>query len=611
MGAIAGVVYPELQPIAGAVKPAIEVMAARCSDLPDNYLFKNVELSVRGSPVGFDQRHQTALIVDGDILNIKALSHLLKGSGYTIDGLSLPQLLIRAYEHWDRKFIEHLEGSFAIALFDQRKRELTLFRDALGIKPLYWTHQGGYFLFASELKAILATGLVAQSPAKDALGAYLHFGYIPSDLSPIEGVNKLLPGHTLRFSHARGISLKLHPCQNAQQGPISSSQLERTACLKEILEKAMQRQVPPKGQIGYVASGSSGSACLAQMLAQEGTKDRTHALALGFIEGNPEEVQTAELIARQFDLPQRTYTLSPAALLEDLVRVTWQLDEPGADPAALSLWRLCRQSQGSIHTLFCDVGSQELLTANSRFDPSLPLERPKNHASSFLLSCLKYLHLPSALRLLRHTSFSSYFLQKIANQALFVPEVLKEISPELSSAFSPDLYFKRFQNVSDTSKLATTYLHFEMRTHLTDKLLLEYDRLTCPNRITYYSPFLDPQLINFITSLPHEDTDPFERLVPQFKLPPRKSLSSFLSPYLHDAAVRRALEYLQQGTLIEAGWINRKWLKNALTGHTHPPTTFSQLWALLTLEIWFRLYINSPISLTPPTVSAITFLRRE
>lgn len=603
MGAICGIVYPKLFPVTHAVQPALDSLASRNPGEAQTYLFKNVEIGTRGEPLGYDDHRAIVMAIDGEISNRRELENELRKAGFQVDSLTLPELIVRAYEKWGIDCTRHIEGSFAIALFDQKTHELILLRDPLGIKPLYWTYINRCFLFASELKALLATGMIPQSPARDAISAYLFFGYIPQDLSPIENVQRLLPGHHLRYSEEGNIRVESywsysrllleHPPKNAE---------ERTEVLGDLISQATARQLPD-GPITYGATGSAGSTFLAQTLATW-APDRTTAVITEYAADIADHFQPPTT-------PSLSLSISPADLVQDLARVVWQLDEPAVDPSAIALWRLF--SQGPT-TYFSDVGSEEILAAHSHYPLNgveAPILTPWGRLlSKTALPLISSVHTKSGLRFMHWLREAPWYMQQIEQNALFNTSELKSLSPELSRHFAPDIYLHRFHNLSNLGMTPAAHLYFDTRILLADKLLPPYDRLSAPHGVTWRSPYLDPQVVDFIARLPDseklnpdESLRPLQRLLPgQQFIPPR---AAPLSPWLHDATLRQAFEKLQSGTLVEAGWLSKRWLRNALAGNA----SFTQLWSLLSLEVWLQLFINAPVSTEPPTISTLDLIR--
>ena len=614
MGAIAGVIYPKLFPITGAVQTALETMTSRCNLEPHTHQYKNVQLGCRGECMGYNEQRTVALIYDGEFLGRDQMASELQGAGFQVDQLSDAELLVRAYEHWGLDFVKKLDGPFTIAIYDQHEGELYLARDRLGIKPLYWALYQGRFLFASELKGILATGMVPQAPARDAIGAYLHLGYIPVDLSPIEHVNKLLPGHILRLGTTGDLSVFCYWSLSETLKHEKKASLEE---LHDTLQRAVLKWRCADQEVGYLATGSSASAYVGHLLPG------AQALTLEFSQQNQEEVQRAQGVAERLRQRISPYSLAPQDLLNHLVRVVWQLDEPSADPASVAIWHIARQTDSDI--IFADVGADEVLADHPRFShvhdlPSNPpiTLRLWHRLVRALVPIVRMLKRRDALILLQQARYDPYLDYQLSDHALFNPRALPHISPQARRYFQPEVFLRRFYNLSGLGSSPLSCLYFDMKTALVDGLFHEYDRLTTPHNTKWASPFVDQDVVNCVASLPEEillapeaSNRPLRQLLsqamPDQTFAPSRPSSDFLVPWLHDAAIRRALDYLQSGTLVESGWLNRRWIKNALAGKTG--ASFGQLWSLLSLELWFRVFVNAPISTTPPDATLIEFLR--
>src|ERR1700738_2230648 len=163
MGAIAGVVYADAQQGADLVEPMLEIMGYRGQNQREVHTWRNVQLGSL-KPIIRRYEHQPIIgILDGFILNEDQIRSELEKAGYPFDSNSTTDLVIAAYHYWGIDFLNHIDGEFSIGLLDTRSEELLLARDRVGKKPLYWFHDGHYFLFASELKALLFSGAVPQT----------------------------------------------------------------------------------------------------------------------------------------------------------------------------------------------------------------------------------------------------------------------------------------------------------------------------------------------------------------------------------------------------------------------------------------------------------------
>ena len=150
-----------------------------------------------GSQPAYNEDRTIAVVSNGEIYNFAALRRELIEHGHQFRSRCDTEVIVHAYEQWGDACLTHLRGMFALAIYDRPRRRLLLARDRLGIKPLYYTRVGGRLLFASEVRALLASGLVARELSRDGLESYLLFGSVSEPATLIEGVRSLPPGHAL------------------------------------------------------------------------------------------------------------------------------------------------------------------------------------------------------------------------------------------------------------------------------------------------------------------------------------------------------------------------------------------------------------------------------
>ncbi|MEX2661517.1 MAG: hypothetical protein WD227_06295, partial [Vicinamibacterales bacterium] len=157
-----------------------------------------IDLSTGHQPI-HNEDETVWLVFNGEIYNYRELRTELESAGHRFYTASDTETIVHAYEQWGEDCFRRLRGMFGIALWDRRARTLLLARDRAGIKPLHYTEHGGRLFFGSELKSLLAAGAVDGAIDVESLDHYLSFLYTPGDRSIFKGVNKLPPGHLLRW----------------------------------------------------------------------------------------------------------------------------------------------------------------------------------------------------------------------------------------------------------------------------------------------------------------------------------------------------------------------------------------------------------------------------
>lgn len=267
MTGISGIIFPDVFQIHSLEENMLQMLSHRQEkrrpEIKDSFIYKNIRIGSIGKLIRENPKKNIFLIFDGYIYNEKEVRQELKKRGYFTENQTVEDTLIFAYEEWSEKFPDRLNGDFSIAILDTRLDKLILVRDRIGCKPLYWYQDDRHFIFASEIKALLATGLIPQAPSLEALATYLTLGYFPQDITPIENVNKLLPGHILQinlnqiksihdwWSYASKFTSKL------KDDPITKAEK-----IDHTLEKAVQRRRAQEESGCFLLGGLGSGAAL-------------------------------------------------------------------------------------------------------------------------------------------------------------------------------------------------------------------------------------------------------------------------------------------------------------------------------------------------------------
>jgi len=590
---LAGIIHPspfETTELIGSISQAFP---------PSPFQFfrhKNLELGAWDGLLATNDRKSIWAMCDGTIHNSLSLKEKLKKEGYFFTTEGDEEVIVHAYDAWGEEFISRLNGHFAIALFDEEKEMLYLIRDRLGQKNLYWTTQGEYWLFSTEIKGLLATGILPQTPSIVGLASYLYFGFIPQDLSAIKGVNKLLPGHFLKVDLNRQVAIGQFWSLSELLKEKKSLQPDKAYQeLNRLLEESIRIALPREGTIGAIVSENVGSKTLHWHLSELVDQERVLSFSAGKI--NPEEV------------------------LRDLVKIVWQLDEPIANPYMLQTWRLSKSIGETSKCVVTDLGWEELFAGHGRY--FLPTVLPTPHMAHRLARLPEYflrgilspicnlLHLNCKWRILRNIDINREQVAYQMSIALFKGKNRKRASPLLFSHFDPEVFTQRFHRLTFLPGSVDPFLYFDAKTELPDCLLFQYERLFDVNVIT---PFLDHRLVEFLAKMPEELK--CEGKIPGVmlrnhleKLGARVKMQKAEEPHFDDPAFREVFRLLATGLLVEEGIISPKWIRLQLRHPSFTPEMFRQLWALLIMEIWFRLYINKPIGKVDVNVDVRDFLK--
>lgn len=311
------------------------------------------------------------VVFNGEIYNFRALAEELAARGYAFNRHSDTAVLGPLFDHYGPQMLARLNGIFAFAIWDSTKRRLFIARDALGIKPLYYTRTRDGVVFASELKSLLCHRGLDRTLDRRALEDYLVHLWSPGARTLLRSVSKLPPGHTLLVS-AHGISVEQwwRP-PLAQSAPTAARAQELTSRLAGLFDRVVADQCVSDVPIGaFLSGGVDSSATVAAMCATGHRPARTYCI--GFEgdsmveEGFDDDLAYARLVARQLDVPLLPVMAKPAEG-SDLERLAWTLDEPQADPAALYVGAIAAAARNDgIRVLMSGAGGDDVFSGYRR-----------------------------------------------------------------------------------------------------------------------------------------------------------------------------------------------------------------------------------------------------
>lgn len=500
---------------------------------------------------------------------------------------------------------------------------LLLARDRIGKKPLYWFQSKNYFIFASELKGILATGAVPQTPALDSLAAYLYFGYTPQDMSPIKDVNKLLPGYFLQLNRDGSKNIQSYWSYSSyfrKKQPSNSA--DAIIQFEELMHQSIQECIPEDRPFGCFIGGGLGSACIANSLRKILPANQIKAFTVEFQGQNSDDTYAAKEIAAALRLKHQCEMITPKNFLDDFVKMAWHLDEPIGNPTVIATWRLAKAAQ-PMGTLFSGMGSDELLAGHSRYtieeksnDPlTTLLLASMPYIQRYLLPILKIVHKPAAFAILQKSRTNPEQVSYLIQNALFADTIRSAAAPNIAHLFDPYIFLHKFHNLPNIPSLVSSYLYLDVKTRLPDHYILQYERIMSAHSIEWRAPFLTEPLVEFLAGLPEPDmlegSKTFSILKSLMKNSfssevlnrPKKTRKNFLQPWAEYTELSHLFKLLQHGALVESGLISGKWLSAQLATPATRRASFRYLWSLLSLEVWYQLFINRPILSHPPEIT--------
>ena len=438
-----------------------------------------IDLETGDQPVS-NERGDVVAVVNGELYNYRELRSDLEAKGHTFRGVGDVEVVPHLYEEHGERFVEHLRGMFAIALWDESKGRLLLARDRFGIKPLYLADVGDGLAFSSELAPLLALG-ASSEPDLEAIADYLVLGYVPGTRTGIVGARKLAPGALLVHENGR--------TREEQWWRPEPREHPLEATLAEAVRLHLRSDVP----LAVLLSGGLDSSLIASLAAQE-LDLPLRTFTVGFADAAYDEREPAREIARAIG-SQHEELMVETDVAEDLPTIAARLEQPCADPAAIPLWYLCRAVASEVKVALAGDGGDEVFGGYSRYawDPVaarlgvlgplarlLPERGGRKNVVRRASKLLKHASKPEASRYL------SWFALMDGDARAHVFERLFDEAPDGLTKLG------RLQWV-------------DLESFVTDNLMLKADKLSMAHSLELRVPLLDHHVVEAGLALPDSE----------------------------------------------------------------------------------------------------------
>src|SRR5438034_545457 len=311
-----------------------------------------------GEQPAFNEDESIAVILNGEIYNYRELRSDLEKRGHTFRSASDTEILPHLYEEYGREMVEHLNGMFAFALWDDRRRRLFIARDRFGEKPLYWGVFDRTLLFASEPKVLLAHPAVRPNLNLNALRQYLSFDYVPAPLSIYEGISKLAAAHMLTLEDGKVTVERYWKLSYKTREPAPSVN-EAAERLRELLADSVRMRLVSDVPLGVLLSGGIDSSLITALAVRAAT-ETVRTFSISFAEASFDESLYARAVAKHLGTDHHEERFS-ADLAANLVgEIGAWLDEPSSDPSLVPTYLLSRFTRKHVTVALGGDGGDEL-----------------------------------------------------------------------------------------------------------------------------------------------------------------------------------------------------------------------------------------------------------
>jgi asparagine synthase (glutamine-hydrolysing) len=319
-----------------------------------------IDLSSAGHQPMAIEDGRLVIVYNGEIYNFDQIRHELQSRGHAFFSHSDTEVILRGFSEWGDGIVERLVGMFAFAIWDEKNRCLFAARDPFGIKPLHYYQDGRVFIFSSEIKAILASGMVTQEIDEEALCLYLSLGYIPAPTGIYQGIKKLPPGHLLRVD-ASGIKVSRYYDLAARiENKVTPDYDGARRELREQIESSVARELVSDVPLGAFLSGGLDSSIITGVMNRLGGDIKTFTIGFGG-DGIFDETDYARAVVEKNERVTGTiHDLKSTDLLDLIPTVMDSLDEPFADFSVVPTFLVAQKTREKVTVALSGDGADEV-----------------------------------------------------------------------------------------------------------------------------------------------------------------------------------------------------------------------------------------------------------
>lgn len=559
-----------------------------------------------------------ALVYNGEIYNYPQLRKQLEERGCRFRTNCDTEILLHLYLIEGEEFVSRLRGMFAFAIWDDSKQQLLMARDHIGQKPLFYTQRGGSFAFASEIKALNATGIHSLQIDQECLWHHLGLRFCPGEMTLFDGVKKLRPGHLLIYRPDSQSTEIRRYWQLAYDQKSKIGLDEAVDGLQALLDETVDQHFLSDVPVGSFLSGGVDSSTVSALAARH-SDVQLPTFSIGVTDGDFSELPFAREASETINSKHREFKVD-ADLMLLLPDIVWHMEEPG-DPHAVGLYLLSQLARPHIKVVLGGDGGDEVFGGYSRFTRSnvltayqfvprtlrrsliAPLLKhlPESYSYYSLSSKANWVHEMSMLQgASRHYHAMTFFRFSDRHRRGLVSQTVQR---DLENADSSRWIAEHYDSASVHDPVDRV-LFAEQMTRMPEHYLLVADRMSMAHGLEMRAPLVDRNVLEFAAGLPCN----YKIRGSQLKIILRTLAKRFYSKQMID---RRKLgfgfpmarwfrgplasfvqEAVNQAAIFETGLLDATYANRLISEHQSGAIDHNfRIWNILNLEVWYRLFV--------------------
>ena len=627
MGAIAGIYFKESTACnkANKLDRMLEVMAHRGESTHKEKLNAKCTWGVRQNNLSDGINGDAAIksegvsvIMDGDIFSCDASNDFVKNEKHSA------QLVIDLYKTHGIDFADNIDGTYAIGLYDAVLNRLVLVRDRFGAKPIFYAMVKNALIFASEIKAILASELYNKTVDLRAMNSFLSYGYVPNPDTLFESIRQVRPGHLLVFQAGNIMEKQYWKFQYLQdEKPMKDG--EYIEEFREVFERAVHKRIKRFPEAGaFLSGGLDTSGVVAMMHKLKGNSFKV--FTAGFKEKAYDETEDANILAAHLSLEHyHTMVNLDKNFPKLLERIVWHHDAPFYDTSAVPSYYAAKLAKEKVDTVLTGDFPDQLLGGSGHHLLSLVKQRndpffkkimrngtlnrivttlPMSAGSAGLFDKIKRFIYRETFPFEDQGILIAMPVSPLLKRCLYNPELLA-----INEKHDPLDIARTIYQEAGNADFIDKMLYLDMHCYAVNGLMVKVDRMTAAHSLNAISPFHDRELVEFIGKVPSNlkirgkeqkyiMREALRPMLPDHTLNKRKQ--GFAMP-INEWLVRNLSDYVREilfdPLTLNRGYFNKKFMRtmveNYLAGKTdYDSGSEATIICLITLEIWHRLFMD-------------------
>jgi asparagine synthase (glutamine-hydrolysing) len=582
-----------------------------------------IDLSSAGHQPMCNEDESVWITFNGEIYNFQELRTQLIAAGHTFRSHTDTEVIIHGYEEWGAEVVKKLRGMFAFAIWDNRHRRMMLATDHLGKKPLFYSHDGRKFVFASEIKAILQAGVPAELDPV-AMHDYLTYLYFPYPSTAFKHVRKMPPGSVMEIVvHSDGDvhrrEWKYWDAAETAATPLHMSEAEMIDRARELMEESVKLRMISDVSLGLFLSGGLDSSAITAFAAKN-SPEQVKTFTIGFQNSKfYDEQPVAKLVAERFNTEHHILQADEAcaAYMTDVVR---HFDEPFGNPTAILEYIITRQMRQHVTVAISGDGGDELFGGYVRYAGAAMARRYRRlprFVTKGLVSRLSGLMSDATdgrhgFRRVREFAQSAWqaeedmyidwvgYFSESEKQELYTPDFSASVGGRNSGDFLRQ-FFRRGAKLDPMSRLG----YVDSASFLCCNCLEYADRMSMANSLEVRAPFTDYRLLEFAMQVPQRlkvrnmttkwiTRQAMRDILPREVLTKKKmGFNPPLPQWINGELKPVIKEFLSPATIEKRGLFRPDAVQKLLRDHAENRRDNAlKIWALLMIEVWQRMYFD-------------------